>query len=789
VPLRQQKQALKDANQQLARQFDELEQAQAFTRTILDTAPDGIITINAAGTMELVNAAAERLFGYSPGELIGHNVNMLMPPPERDQHDAYLTRYLRTRERQVVGAGREVLGQRKDGSLTPLYLSVGEITTGDSPRFTGILHDISERKRAEQALVESEQRYRSVVNNVKEVIFQTDSEGRWTFLNPAWTEITGFGVEESLGQPFLDYVHPDDRQRNLELFQPLIEREKEYCRHEVRYLTQAGGFRWIEVFARLTLDQDGRILGTSGTLNDITERRETALALQRAKEDAEAANRAKSAFLANMSHEIRTPMYGVLGMLDLLAEAPLETEHREYLHTAQRSARVLLSLINDILDFSRIEAGELRLESINFSVARTVDDVVALLAGQARRKGVALSGFTADGVPRTVQGDPNRLSQVLMNLVGNAVKFTEQGEIEVRAEVAEAAPDWVRLRFTVRDTGIGIPPETRARLFRPFSQADGSTSRRYGGSGLGLVISRQLVEMMGGDIQFVSTPGQGSTFWFTARFTRTRRDIRAPTEQPARRTMAPLRGRILLVEDNEVNQIVGLKMLERLGLRAELAATGREAVAAAARGGYDLVLMDCQMPELDGLEATRLIRRQERAQRLTPVIIIALTASATENDRQACFAAGMDDYLVKPITAETLAAVLTRWLSPAAANGVPDRAPAPDDSGELIDQDRFAEIRDLLGPGLTALVDAFDELGRTVVEDMGEALKQGDRAALARAAHRLKGSAANLGAARLAGLCAELENAVQATTVPVNQLDELAAAHASTCAQLRHLLN
>ena len=476
-------------------------------------------------------------------------------------------------------------------------------------------------------------------------------------------------------------------------------------------------------------------------------------------------------------------------MLDLLAEAPLETEHREYLHTAQRSARVLLSLINDILDFSRIEAGELRLESSNFNVARTVDDVVALLAAQARSKGVALTGVVADEVPPTVQGDPNRLSQVLMNLVGNAVKFTEQGEIEVRAEVAEAAPDWVRLRFTVRDTGIGIPPETRARLFRPFSQADGSTSRRYGGSGLGLVISRQLVEMMGGDIQFVSTPGQGSTFWFTARFTRTRRDIRAPTEQPARRPMAPLRGRILLVEDNEVNQIVGLKMLERLGLRAELAATGREAVAVAARGRYDLVLMDCQMPELDGLEATRLIRRQERAQRLTPVAIIALTASATENDRQACFAAGMDDYLVKPITAETLAAVLTRWLSPAAANGVPDRAPTPDDSGELIDQDRFAEIRDLLGPGLTALVDAFDELGRTAVEDMGEALKQGDRAALARAAHRLKGSAANLGAARLAGLCAELENAVQATTVPVNPLDELAAAHASTCAQLRHLLN
>ena len=309
MPLRQQKQALKDANQQLARQFDELEQAQAFTRTILDTAPDGIITINAAGTMELVNAAAERLFGYSPGELIGHNVNMLMPPPERDQHDAYLARYLRTRERRVVGAGREVLGQRKDGSLTPLYLSVGEITAGDSPRFTGILHDISEQKRAEQALVESEQRYRSVVDNVKEVIFQTDSEGRWTFLNPAWTEITGFRVEESLGQPFLDYVHPDDRQRNLELFQPLIAREKEYCRHEVRYLTQAGGFRWIEVFARLTLDRDGRIIGTSGTLNDITERRETALALQRAKEDAEAASRAKSAFLANMSHEIRTPMY------------------------------------------------------------------------------------------------------------------------------------------------------------------------------------------------------------------------------------------------------------------------------------------------------------------------------------------------------------------------------------------------------------------------------------------------------------------------------------------------
>ncbi|MEG3638022.1 PAS domain S-box protein [Magnetococcus sp. PR-3] len=1051
-------------------------------RSIIDTAIDGIIVIDTQGFVHEFSPAAERIFGYTKAEMMGKKINQLMPSPHQQDHDAYMARYLDGGEAHILNQLREAVGLSKDGQTFPLDLSVAEAWIHGERYFTGIVRDITARKRIEEQVRESERNFRSIIENVNNIIYRLTLGGHFSYVSPNWTELLGHDTEAITGQSFMHFIHPEDLEQCQTALQQLMRTGQKQNTIQYRIKHQNGHYRWHMSNVAPVMDDVGQIIHVLGSAYDITEERAASDRLQRtaryqngvalasaalldnrgaatcittaldhlaacsevtrvtlvenhgdnltkplqmqhlyesssqgmrvvrkatkyqdgferwqtllsrgelihgpvsqlppdeqprlqacelqsilvipievegrwwgfmafdetreprvwfddeinmlttaaaimggfltqtqlkeelvtAMQAAEAATQAKSDFLANMSHEIRTPMNAIIGMSHLTLQTQLTSRQRNYVSKVHRSAESLLGIINDILDFSKIEAGKLDMEKVDFHLEDVFDNLANLVGLKAEEKGLELLFDNDRNIPTALIGDPLRLGQILTNLGNNAVKFTETGEIVIQTRLQSQQDGQITLHFTVRDTGIGMTPEQQAKLFQSFSQADASTTRKYGGTGLGLTISKKLSEMMGGRIWATSEAGVGSAFQFTAQlgvqinpavryevdeaalaglkvlvvddnasareilsdmarnfglhvelaesgrqalqaieaaekanhpFDLVFTDWQMPelsgvacvkelqgghlntipsvimvtaygkdealkeaqhqganldailTKPVTASTLldavaeslgrglvrregnsrahinsgeseaAQIRGaQVLLVEDNEINQELALELLANGGVQADLATNGQEAVQMVTDTSYDGVLMDLQMPIMDGFTATQQIRQHAQFKDLP---IIAMTANAMAGDREKVIAAGMNDHIAKPINVREMFATMAKWITPSgeaiSVQTSTDTTPQPDlpqlpgidtDAGLATTQNNPKLYRRLLGKFLDNQED-FEQQFR-------HACQQDDPQEPTRCAHTLKGVAGNLGAKEVQKAAAILEDA------------------------------
>ena len=871
-----------------------LEAHASHLAAVVESSVDAIISTRPNGEIVSWNQGAERLYGYHEDEVVGLPLELLVPDGQPDELSAL-------RRRVIAGEPvdrHQTVRRRRDGSLVDVTVTISALRDGDGciVGTSTIEHDITAAKTAETALAQARKDIDRFFGLALDLMVIVSVDGRFIRVNPAVVETLGYSPEELTGRRFVDFLHPDDVALTLDAFASQAAGNS-VAALENRYRCKDGSYRWLLWSA--TAVEDGMVFATA---LDVTERRLMEDELRSSRERALETSRLKSEFVANMSHEIRTPLNGVVSMAELLLGTRLSGEQAEYAQVALTSAEALMRVINDILDFSKIEAGKLEIVKEDFSIRAAVEDVVEIAGVGAVDRGLELDVVVEDDVADVLRGDGSRIRQVLTNLVSNAIKFTVAGRVTVTAGVEESAGAGEQLRLEVADTGIGIDPAQLPALFAPFSQADATTTRRYGGTGLGLCISKQLVELMGGRIGAHSAPGQGSRFWFTVPYepgagfgsetlgsdlTGTRvlvvddvaadrqamerrltawgispdsafdalsalRQLRRATETgrpfeaalidlsmpemdglelaraikavPALRstrlilvTASPVpaaeaeaagieaqlvkpvrqsrlydqlvtvlhkeraapslvpaptaepaagsagRGQVLLVEDNQINQFAAVRLLQTLGFRVDVAANGRQAIAMTARTDYAAVFMDCQMPDVDGYTAARVIRRRERHTD-THLPIVALTAHALEGDRQKCLDAGMDDYVAKPLRVQTIQALIDRLPGLGGRRPPAPAAPGGDDDGELFDPSLLSEIGDRRTEGM--LVAMFIEQASKRLPALASAIAAGDSQRLHSLAHGLKGSAATVGANRMSELSRQLCELGEAAPVP-----------------------
>ncbi len=861
-------------------------------RAIVDTAADGLITIDGQGKVRSFNPAAESLFGWREAQIVGRDASVLLQTADAVQYQAYLRDYLATGSSRILDSGGEVDGRHKSGAVLPMRVAIGKIDTPGQLLFVAFVTDMRSSRSMEQALKDSERQYRSLIRNIPGVSFHCSYAPEWKmiFISDAVFNLTGWMPQDFMDGKvrIIDLVHPDDRQRvNDTCVQAAGERRD--FENVYRMIHRDGRERWVRESSGPVLDNDGvvgwidgvilditdsklrnaeyegkvtaisramaviefdlqgrilavnqnfldllgyqlddvlglhhsifceagyvtspdygvfwqqlangqfntgeykridkhgrevwiqasynPILNTDGKpfkvvklATDVSERRAMQESLRAEKERAELAAESKTSFLANMSHEIRTPMNAIIGFTEVLLGTALDSLQRRHLGTVGQSARSLLELLNDILDTAKLEKGATELELVDFSLPDLVEHVAASLRITAHARGLLLQVDVDPGMRQFFLGDARRVQQVLTNLIGNAVKFTEVGHVRVAVGMQDG-----QVHIAVHDTGIGIPADRLDKIFAPFTQADSSMSRRFGGTGLGTTISLQLVELMQGSITVESTLGVGSVFHVLLPLAPGKAMLRR-TEQPVV-ALPPLR--ILAADDVPQNVELLLISLGAAGHQVIAASDGESAVREFSKGSFDIVLMDVQMPRIDGLEATRLIRVYEREQGLKPTPIIALTASVLEQDRRAAQAAGMNGFASKPLEMHKLTAEIARLLDLAVAMPPPPLLGAVERTATgQVDWQRGSALwggHEALQRAITRFVQANGDCAAMLATE----LERGDGSVAGHLLHRIKGAAGNLCLVHIDSLLGRIEQAI-ARQLPVGQLlVQLAAA-------------
>ena len=889
---------------------EKLQRERLLLRTLIDNLPVIIYAKDQNARKIIANKLDMEIAGAKDeSEIIGKDDFELYPKELAEKYYAD--------DMTVIKEGKPVINREEiviDKSGKQRWLLTTKIPLKDPDGkiigLVGFGMDFTERKQSEDIVKRERILLRTVIDHLPNTVYMKDRQGRKMLANRAELEMMGCESEEqAIGKTDFDIYPREIAEKFYEDDMQVINYGKPVLNREEIIVDRQGNKKWWLTSKIPLRNEKGEIVGLVGIGQDITERKIAEEEIRKAKEVAEAANRAKSEFLANVSHEIRTPMNGIIGMTGLLLETNLTPEQRDYAETIRTCSESLLQILNDILDFSKVEAGKLELEELDFNIHSVIDDIAELLAFKAHEKGLEFISFVDPDVPEWLNGDPGRLRQVIINLVNNGIKFTQKGEVSIRVSKVGQGNGIVTLRFEVTDTGIGIPEDKIGSLFKPFSQVDSSTTRRFGGTGLGLSISKRLVEMMGGEIGVKSQVGKGSTFWFTARFKVLKetpvtglpaieilkgRRVLVVDDNPTNRQLLsillgnwgciheeisspvaalkrlreataegnsfdialldmnmpdltgeelgriiksdpaiskthlillssvgqrgdlerlrkigfygyltkPIRQanllqmlanifapqlqkeledakkardtailtrrrkyRILVAEDNITNQKVALKMLEKLGYSADAVANGLEAIDALSKISYDLVLMDCQMPEMDGYEATRIIRDPQSPVKNHNVIVIAMTAHAMEGEREKCLNLGMNDYISKPVTINDLEKMLQRWLPEGNGNGVKKEASARTSetaiSNEDFDPEFLTEKMMLDRQTANMILNSYVQDMENQVENLQKAIEAKNIDTAIRIAHSMKGASANVGAHCLKEIAAKMEKALK----------------------------
>lgn len=704
------------------------------------------------------NAATASFFGRPAATIAGRFAGELGVPAEL--LGMWLQHY-----RTAIRSGQPVHFEYDHATAAgPRRLSaiVCAIAPDDAPpRCEYIVEDVTARRKDQERIRLSEERFRNAFDNAAIGMALVATDGRWLQVNRSLCSITGYDEHELLATNFQSITHPEDLDADLGNTEQLLRGEIRSFQMEKRYIHKSGRLVPVLLSVSVVHDGEGRPLHFVSQIEDVSERKRFEVELQLAKKAAESAAQAKSEFLAHVSHEVRTPMHGILGMTEVALQAKSPDEQTEAIRIIRSSAEALLTVIDDVLDFSKIEAGKLGLDPFDFRLRGNLTDALKPMVARCREKGLAFVIEVKPDVPDALHGDWNRLRQVLFNLVGNSLKFTRAGEVGVAVSASAAAGERIDLEVAVHDTGIGIPADRLERIFEPFAQFDGSTARHFGGTGLGLTISARLVEMMGGSLRAESTPNRGSTFRFTvpvlrgtAKAASLETGAAAPSESARAPAEPPRRGplRILVADDNTVNRRIAAAMLQRQNHRVNLAEDGRQAVAQSASQAFDLILMDVQMPDMDGIEALAAIRAREKATG-GHVPIIALTAHAMKGDRERFLAAGMDGYLAKPFHSEDLQRLIDELrIGPTSPTGE-----VPDATGLQIDLPALCEATGGDREAVEELLLLFRENCLDYLSQAQSAIARNDAELLASAGHSFRGAAAQLGADALANASAWLD--------------------------------